>query len=250
MPWYPTAIRKNIPPGTSDPRVTPTQIIDHVAASTTSSLYGWFNGPSGGVESHFYVRSDGTVEQYRDTAYQADAQVGGGRNAISIETSGLMDGTWSEVQIAALIALHDWLVSVHPTIPRRACPDPYSGGLGYHSMWPGTTPGAWATDGRTCPGPRRITQWRERVLPAFTDTSGDDMALTEIEIQQIASRIIDGTPMGPERATLASYLAAARRDAGAALAEVKALRAELAGRGGADPAAVAAELIKQLGARP
>ena len=85
--------------------------------------------------------------------------------------------------------------------------------------------------------------------PTTPTLTEDDMALTEIEIQQIASRIIDGTPMGPERATLASYLAAARRDAGAALAEVKALRAELAGGGGVDPAAVAAELIKQLGAR-
>ena len=85
--------------------------------------------------------------------------------------------------------------------------------------------------------------------PTTPTLTEDDMALTEIEIQQIASRIIDGTPMGPERATLASYLAAARRDAGAALAEVKALRAELAVGGGVDPAAVAAELIKQLGAR-
>lgn len=248
MPWYPHAIRKNIPPGINDPQVTPTQIIDHVAASTTSSLYGWFNGPSGGIESHFYVRSDGTVEQYRDTDYQADAQIGGGKNAISIETAGLSDGTWTDAQIAALIALHDWIADTHG-IARQACPDPYGPGLGYHSMWGSTRAGTWAADGRTCPGPKRITQWRERVLPAFTDTSGDDMALTEIEIQQIASRIIDGTPMGPERATLASYLAAARRDAGAALAEVKALRAELAGGGGVDPAAVAAELIKQLGAR-
>ena len=282
MPWYPKAIRKNIPPGTNDPRVTPTQIIDHVAASTTSSLYGWFNGPSGGVESHFYVRADGTVEQYRDTAYQADAQIGGGKNAISIETAGLSDGTWTDAQIAALIELHDWIADTHG-IARQACPDPNGGGLGYHSMWGSTRAGTWAADGRTCPGPARIVQWRTVLLPALTQASrttptptlleDDDMSklitiltggqdfmalliaekaipLATPEEAAVAQRIISATPMhdainAREWDVYASILSRAPGLTADAVAQsVKAL---VAGPAPVDAASIAAAVVDHVG---
>ena len=48
----------------------------HTAVSSASSLYSYFATRSGKVHSHFYVAKDGTIEQYRDTAYAAAAAAG------------------------------------------------------------------------------------------------------------------------------------------------------------------------------
>ena len=107
MAWYPQAVRKNIPPGPNDPPIKPRLAILHVAATEADSLYGWFNGPSGGIESHFYVKYDGSVEQYRDTAYQADANVMANDFAISIETQGpLPIRSWSSDSNASSSCCH------------------------------------------------------------------------------------------------------------------------------------------------
>lgn len=62
MTTYPDAILKLIPPGDNDPRIQPVGVILHVAAMEGPSLHGYFDGPSGGIESHLYVRYDGTIE--------------------------------------------------------------------------------------------------------------------------------------------------------------------------------------------
>jgi len=71
MAWYPGAIRKEIKKFRTPMRVTNRAFILHVAVSEAASLYGYFSGAA--VASHFYVRKNGTVEQYVDTRFQAPA---------------------------------------------------------------------------------------------------------------------------------------------------------------------------------
>lgn len=77
MAWYPDAIAKPIPPGSKDPVIIPVGLIYHVRDGLGVSLFDYFDGRSGGIESHWYIRFDGTIEQYRDTLREADANLVG-----------------------------------------------------------------------------------------------------------------------------------------------------------------------------
>lgn len=154
MSLYPRAIKKLIAPGANDPRIKPTCVILHVAVSEGASLYSYFNGPSGGVESHFYVRRDGTVEQYRDTDYQADAQLGSAWNQISVETQGMGSGEWTPAQLTALRDLIRWAASTHGFSIRLNDSEANPRGVGWHAQYRSWSGG----DGRTCPGPDRVKQ--------------------------------------------------------------------------------------------
>lgn len=156
----------------------------HTAVSSASSLYSPFATRSGKVHSHFYVAKDGTIEQYRDTAYAAAADYKGNPDTISIET---WDGypvtftsaatviAWEPAQIVALVKLLAWILDEHPTIPRRLATtsrkDSTSHGIGWHRLGiPATyaqralgrsqTGGLlWSKSvGKTCPGDKRIAQ--------------------------------------------------------------------------------------------
>lgn len=102
--WYPPAVRRQVTLTSADPRIRPVGVILHVAATNAESLHDWFNGPSGGIESHLYLRKDGTWEQYRDFEHEADANFKGNswisgshRNGfISVETQGLGAGEWTD----------------------------------------------------------------------------------------------------------------------------------------------------------
>lgn len=152
MALYPPAVKKLIAPGVNDPRITARAVILHVAATEAGSLFNYFNGPSNGIESHFYVTRTGGVEQYRDTAFQADANRDANAFAISIETQGMAAGEWTPEQLASLRALIRWCHAVHG-IPIVRCATWDGSGVGYHSQFT-----QWAGDGRTCPGPDRIRQ--------------------------------------------------------------------------------------------
>jgi hypothetical protein len=175
--WYPQAVRKNIPPGPNDPPIKPRLAILHVAATEADSLYGWFNGPSGGIESHFYVKYDGSVEQYRDTAYQADANVMANDFAVSIETQGLANGTWTDAQLATIKALLTWLHTTHG-IP-LVVPATWDGsGVGYHVLFEAQ----WDQRGASCPGPNRITQFKNVLVPWMAaGGNGDDMSAQDVK---------------------------------------------------------------------
>lgn len=206
MSLYPRAIKKLIPPGPNDPRINPTCVILHVAVSESASLYSYFNGPSGGVESHFYVRRDGTVEQYRDTSYQADAQLGAAWDEVSIETQGMGSGTWTPQQITALVDLIRWLSTVHPIPLRLNDSETNPRGIGWHAQYRSWSGG----DGRTCPGVDRVPQIKTQIIPALTKApsptlskpsnpapkEGATMALSSSEIDAIALRVlrIDAVP--------------------------------------------------------
>ena len=73
-------------PSKTDPKIVPIGVILHVDAGNAASLSEYFGGadgtgPSKGIESHFYIRRDGHVEQYRDTEQEADANYKGNRRS-------------------------------------------------------------------------------------------------------------------------------------------------------------------------
>lgn len=178
--WYPKAVKRNITPGANDPIIQPVLVSFHVAASNTDSLFGFFNGPSGGIESHLYLRKDGTWEQYRAFDREADAQLGGNSwrglgekrlGSVTIETQGLGGGWWTRKQKAALKEFALW-AHEHLGIPLRQVqsPNPMSlltGGFGYHSLFP-----EWNTLGKTCPGPRRIAWFARNFRPWLREQNG------------------------------------------------------------------------------
>lgn len=163
MAICPFAVQKLITPGVNDPRIRPTQAILHVAATSADSLLDYFRFRSGGIESHFYIKWDGTIEQYRDTAYEADANWLANPRAVSIETQGWANGTWNKRQIRSLKRLLLWLHETHPNIPLVPCTGPYGPGVGYHTMW--GAPSEWTPVAKSCPGPNRIIQFNDELVP-------------------------------------------------------------------------------------
>jgi hypothetical protein len=108
----------------------------HVAVSEGSSLHSYFN-KSGIPDSHFYVRRDGTVEQYVDTSMQAFADLEGNDATISIETQGMGKGQWTPQQVESLAQLYAWAVRTHGVarkIATDAKPGKSSKGLSWHRL--------------------------------------------------------------------------------------------------------------------
>jgi hypothetical protein len=166
--FYPKAIVKNIPPGSNDPAIKPRIAVLHVAVSNADSLHDYFNGPSGGIESHFYIRFDGTVEQYRSIYFQADAQLDANDFAIGIETAGMAAGKWTDAQLASIKALLLWL-HTEAGIRLEECTAWNGEGVGYHTMW--GAPSHWTPSVKTCPGPERIQQFKDILIPWMAGTT-------------------------------------------------------------------------------
>ena len=171
MAIYPYGTLRNIPPGTNDPPIIVIGAVLHVASGTSRSLYPYFNGPSGGIESHFYIRDDGTTEQYRDTRYEADANLHAnsftGKDGklygyASIETWGLDNGVWNPAMLTEIKRLLSWLSTTH-RFPLHKCATPTDPGVGYHVMF--GAPGPWTPVAKTCPGPNRIKQFNNVIVP-------------------------------------------------------------------------------------
>ena len=160
--FYPKAIVKNIPPGSNDPPIVPRIAVLHVAVSMSDSLHDFFATRSGGIESHFYIRLDGTVEQYRSIYWQADAQLDANDFAVGIETAGWGDGEWTDVQLLSIKALLLWL-HAEAKIPLEECTAWDGHGVGYHTMW--GAPSHWTPSVKTCPGPKRIVQFNDVIVP-------------------------------------------------------------------------------------
>jgi hypothetical protein len=185
MPLCPFAVARIIPPGSSDPRITPRVAILHVDAGNADSLYDYFDGPSGGIESHFYVQRDGGLEQYRDTSRQADANLDANDFAVSIETQGYGEGEWTDEQLATIKRLLVWLHEVHPAIPLRECDRWDGSGIGYHVQF--GAPGHWTPVSKSCPGPDRVRQFNNVIVPwleAGADEE-DDMASHTQQLNEI-----------------------------------------------------------------
>ena len=166
MALYPTARHRLIPPGPNDPKIKPRVLILHVDAGNAASLYHWFNGPSGGIESHFHVPKVEPVEQYRDTDYEADANTEANPFAISVETQGYEFGVWNDHQLAEIKALILWANRVHG-IPLKVVDRWDGSGIGYHTQFPGR----WDKRGASCPGPDRKRQFHEVIAPWLAEVA-------------------------------------------------------------------------------
>lgn len=169
--WYPGAVKKEIRPGSSDPPIIPIGVILHTDASNSASLYNYFNGPSGGIESHFHIPKKNPVEQYRSTGYEADANLkansfyddGVRYGFISVETQGLAGDPWTDYQLAEIKKLILWARSVHSKIQLRVCLGPFAAGIGYHTLF--GSPSPWTPVAKSCPGPVRIKQFNDVLVP-------------------------------------------------------------------------------------
>lgn len=141
----------------------------HVAVSEGWSLRGFFNFPKR-PSSHFYVRRDGTVEQYVDTAYRAEADLDGNDATISVETQGGLFSAqaepWTPEQVEALARIYAWAVTTHG-VALQVAQDSRVGvtshGLSWHRLGidPWRVPGGMrysASRGKVCPGDAKIAQ--------------------------------------------------------------------------------------------
>ena len=115
MAIYPKAIWKPIPLKGRRSITVYNRMNLHVAVSETTSLFSFFSKV--GVDSHFYVRKDGTVEQYVDTSLRANADLEGNDATISVETQGGLKNAsgepWTDAQCKALAELFAWSVKTH-----------------------------------------------------------------------------------------------------------------------------------------
>ena len=139
-------------------------VILHVAVSEAASLKGWFNNPKAGASSHFYVRRDGTIEQYLGAEYISWANGAGNSRSITVETQGMGAGSWTGAQITSLAKIcrfaHERF-GVPMTAMRNSLPS--TKGVGYHRLgvnpWRLTYGEVWSSAyGKICPGPDRIKQ--------------------------------------------------------------------------------------------
>lgn len=171
MALYPKARYRPVSGLSLDPPIIPIGVILHVRAGTGDSLFGYFNGPSGGVESHMYLTFDGHWEQYRDTTREADAQGAGNSfvingkryGFISVETEGGPNGTWTETQLEEIKEFLTWASREHD-IPLVVTPAWNKPGVGYHSLFD-----PWNRNHHTCPGPARIKQFNTVLVPWMED---------------------------------------------------------------------------------
>lgn len=166
MAICPFAVQKLIPANFKQPRIKPRAIIAH-SAGGKGSLYGWWLNPqSKGLECHFWIGDKGEIEQYVDTEVRADANGAANSFAVSIETSSTKHATerWNAAQAASLVRLIDWICKTH-SIPRTLMQSATGSGLAWHIQF--GSPGPWTPSVKVCPGPARIQQYKNEIVPAI-----------------------------------------------------------------------------------
>jgi len=161
-------------------------LILHVAVSEAKSLHAFFERSlsSSPVCSHFYVRRDGTVEQYIDTDLRSAADREGSARAISVETQGGVRNPdsekWTAAQVKALAELAAWCNRIHG-IPLTMTPDSRSStaGVSWHrrgirgnygtegNKYAYVAGEVWSGPGKICPGLTKIKQ-----IPGIISAAG------------------------------------------------------------------------------
>lgn len=203
---YPNAKWRPLGAQTEDEMTGHDLVIVHTMVGYLTSTDRFFKVANGagyqGTESHWGVGGpwgsdgaagvDGTVWQWQDGRFSADANVDANRYAWSIETADNAPRlpedivAWSPAQVDALIHLLTWATSVeaHSScpaswacrkvgIPRALVPDSKRGrrGIGYHQQgidpWRVSSGAKWSTStGKQCPTGKRIHQLRTTIIPA------------------------------------------------------------------------------------
>jgi N-acetylmuramoyl-L-alanine amidase len=198
MAWFPGAIRKVVARHRT-PMASHRGVCNHVAVSEAASLFNYFNQP-GNPTSHFYVRRDGTVEQYVDTQFRAPANLEGNASLISIETQGgvrnVDSETWTADQVAALAEIARWTNQVHGIpLVQMANSLPGTRGIGYHRLgidpWRVSGGERWSQSyGKICPGAGKIAQIPRIISRARELGEGDGtMAWTDAQIASAVANL-------------------------------------------------------------
>jgi hypothetical protein len=190
MAWYPGATKMELQPESdAQAAIRPTQFIVHSIAGpwTPRRLYEYWRD-STNLESHFGLGYDGTLAQFIGTETRADANASANGRAISVETASNTSSTdpWTAEQVDKLIDLGVWAHRKHG-IPLRICRTATDPGFGWHRLH-----SAWSTGGTACPGPKRIEQFKEVVLPGIrARAAGEDDEVTKDDIQAIAKAVCE-----------------------------------------------------------
>ena len=152
-----------------------------------NSLAGWFNNPSSGASSTFWVSKSGALEQYVDADVCAWAQGSGNSTYDSVETEGYTTEPLTPQQEAMLARLYEWGAVTYGW-PDALADQPGQRGLGWHGMggsdWGGHT---------GCPGDLRDSRRPAILAAAFDGTSGgdEDVALSDDDKAWISKAIND-----------------------------------------------------------
>lgn len=157
--------------------------------------------------AHFSVRADGYQIQSRDTAYQSAANLNGNYRILAIENEDHGDafGEWKTSdghavpsftadQCESIADILAWCHRVHG-IPLELVPDSQGSrrGIAYHRQgikgnWSGYAYGGWtvgevwsSSNGKVCPGDRRIQQLIEVIIPRSRVLAGLDEDMSGVD---------------------------------------------------------------------
>lgn len=156
------------------------KILIHTMVGTLEGTDSMFRKDGfSGVESHFGTSDTGVIWQWQDTDFQADANLEGNDDAISIENEDWFINNWkgvgpvppfTDAQVDSLVDLCAEICLEHDIPPVR-CPDSEdaSKGIGTHRLGidPFRTHGEHYTTsfGKVCPGDARLRQVNEIIIP-------------------------------------------------------------------------------------
>jgi hypothetical protein len=139
-------------------------------AGTEGTLFHWWSAVAAGkhepkvgrhIGAHFQITADGRIEQYVDTDLSLGHAFAANGFAIGIETEddGHPGKPWPDAQLEAIVAL---LIDLE--IPAQLLKVGASDGLGWHQQFD-----AWNESGHNCPGPVRVAQIRNEVIPLLKE---------------------------------------------------------------------------------
>lgn len=167
MPWYPN-VKKEPLSWAFPTRHKKDKVILHTSVGGIGPALGeWTKKKK--LWSTFYVELNGTVTQFCDSGWHAQANGDASGPAISIETEDHRYPTtqwdpWSKAQIDALVSIIRWCSEQHG-IPLVRCPSVNGAGIGFHSMFGSS---AWNKHAHECPAGARIAQFNWVIMPAVT----------------------------------------------------------------------------------
>jgi len=201
MAWFDCAQHRPLGPQTEPRLFKKNKLIFHTMVGTLAGTENYFklDGYSG-VESHFGVGGFGEKWQWQDSDYQADAQLQGNDDCISVETAdkGAPFAAWSGSDVPAWTAAQveanaQILAEAHRRhgIPLVLITDTEDAtrGVGYHRQ--GVDPyrkhGELYSEafGKVCPGDRRVAQVPQVITRAIQIVNGED-DMTPEEHNQLA----------------------------------------------------------------
>jgi hypothetical protein len=122
-----------------------------------NGLSGWFNNPTAGASSTWWVSKSGILEQYVDSDICAWAQSAGNSTYNSVETEGFVSEPLTAAQEAMLARLYNWGIGVYKWA-KVLSEAPGQNGFGWHGMGGA----AWGGHGG-CPGDLRKNR-RQTIL--------------------------------------------------------------------------------------